>query len=92
MLRASSLVVDDCFLLVRLTRMATLGISYDFQFRVRVSGGAEAILHNANRVSSQRHGDGSLIVITIDFSNAFNLLDMLALLRKVRVRCLSISI
>lgn len=92
MLRASSLVVDDCFQLMRLTRMATLGISYDFQFGVRVSGGAEAILHNANRVLSQQHGDGSLVVITKDFSNAFNLLDMFALLRKVRVRCLSISI
>jgi hypothetical protein len=52
MLRSSSLVVDDCFQLVQRTRMATLGILYDFQFGVRVSSGAEAILHNVNRVLS----------------------------------------
>lgn len=33
----------------------------DFQFRVVVLGGAKANLHNAPRVSSKRHGDGSLI-------------------------------
>ncbi|MCI35840.1 reverse transcriptase-like protein, partial [Trifolium medium] len=35
----------------------------DFQFGVGISGGAEAILHSANRVLSQRHGDGSLAML-----------------------------
>ncbi|KAK2455796.1 hypothetical protein QL285_003218 [Trifolium repens] len=64
----------------------------DFQFGVGISGGAEAILHSANRLLSQRHGDGSLAMLTVDFSNAFNMVDRSALLREVRVRCPSISL
>ncbi|MCI92637.1 hypothetical protein A2U01_0113933, partial [Trifolium medium] len=43
----------------------------DFQFGVGISGGAEAILHSVNRLLSQRHEDGSLAMLTVDFSNAF---------------------
>ncbi|KAJ0755819.1 putative reverse transcriptase domain, exostosin, DNA/RNA polymerase superfamily [Helianthus annuus] len=64
----------------------------DFQFGVRVSGGAEAILHSVNRVLSERHTDGSLAMLTVDFSNAFNQVDRSALLREVRMRCPSISL
>ncbi|GAU39704.1 hypothetical protein TSUD_274980 [Trifolium subterraneum] len=64
----------------------------DFQFGVGISGGAEAILHSVNRVLSERHGDGSLAMLTVDFSNAFNMVDRSALLREVRVRCPSISL
>ncbi|MCI64528.1 hypothetical protein A2U01_0085786, partial [Trifolium medium] len=54
----------------------------DFQFGVDISGGAEAILHSANRVLSERHGDGSLTMLTVDFSNAFNMVDRSALLHE----------
>jgi len=64
----------------------------DFQFGVGVSGGTEAILHSVNRVLNLRHGDGSLTMLTVDFSNAFNLVDRSALLREVRLRCPSISL
>ncbi|KAK9056951.1 hypothetical protein SSX86_024316 [Deinandra increscens subsp. villosa] len=64
---------------------------YDFQFGVGVSGGAEAILHSVNRVLGDRHEDGSLAMLTVDFSNAFNLVDRSSLLQEVRVRCPSIS-
>ena len=64
----------------------------DFQFGVGVLGGAEAILHSVNRVLNLRHGDGSLTTLTIDFSNAFNLVDRSALRREVRLRCPSISL
>jgi hypothetical protein len=64
----------------------------DFQFGVGISGGAEAILHSANRLLSQRHRDGSLAMLTVDFSNAFNMVDRSALLHEVRVRCPSISL
>jgi len=47
----------------------------DFQFDVGVFGVAEAILHCANRVLSQRHGDGSVTMLRINFLNAFNLVD-----------------
>lgn len=47
----------------------------DFQFGVGVSGGARGILHSANRVLSKRHGDGYLTMLTVDFTNAFNLVD-----------------
>lgn len=58
----------------------------DFQFGVRVSGGAEAILHSANMVLSKRHGDGSLTMLTIDFTNTFYLLDLSTILWEVRMR------
>ena len=63
----------------------------DYQFGVGVRGGAEAILHSVNRVVSERHNDGSLAMLMVDFSNAFNLVDRSALLREVRLRCPSIS-
>ncbi|GJW98999.1 putative reverse transcriptase domain-containing protein [Tanacetum coccineum] len=64
----------------------------DFQFRVGVSGGAEAILHTVNRVLNEYHNDGFLAMLTVDFSNAFNLVDRSALLHEVRVKCPSISL
>nr|GEY08214.1 putative reverse transcriptase domain-containing protein [Tanacetum cinerariifolium] len=64
----------------------------DFQFGVGVSGGAEAILHSVNRVLSEYHNDGSLAMLTVDFSNAFNLVDRSALRHEVRVKCPSISL
>jgi len=57
----------------------------DFQFGV-------TILHNVNRVLSERHFDGSLAMLTVDFFNAFNLVDKTILLREVRERCPSISL
>ncbi|GJY64366.1 hypothetical protein Tco_0465826, partial [Tanacetum coccineum] len=62
------------------------------KFGVRVSRGVEAVLHSANRVLSEYHNDGSLAMLTVDFSNAFNLVDRSALLHKVRVKCPSISL
>ncbi|MCI33214.1 hypothetical protein A2U01_0054431, partial [Trifolium medium] len=47
----------------------------DFQFGVGISGGAEANLHSANRLLSQQHRDGFLAMLTVDFSNAFNMVD-----------------
>nr|GEV42444.1 putative reverse transcriptase domain-containing protein [Tanacetum cinerariifolium] len=52
----------------------------DFQFRVGVSGDVEAILHSVNRVLSEYHNDGSLAMLTVDFSNALNLMDRSELL------------
>jgi hypothetical protein len=53
----------------------------DFQFRVRISSGAEAVLHSVNRVLSQRHEDGSFAIVTVIFSNAFNMVDRSGLLQ-----------
>ncbi|KAI3516022.1 hypothetical protein L1887_14930 [Cichorium endivia] len=64
----------------------------DFQFGVGVSGGAEAVLHSTNRVLSKHHDDGSLTMLAVDFSNAFNMVDRSALLREVRRMCPSISL
>ncbi|GJX34129.1 hypothetical protein Tco_0245686 [Tanacetum coccineum] len=50
---------------------------------VGVSSGAEAVLHSVNRVVSGYHNDGSLAMLTVDFSNAFNLVDRSALLHKL---------
>lgn len=41
---------------------------------------------------SDYHNDGSLAMLTVDFSNAFNLVDRSALLHEVRVWCPSISL
>ncbi|MFS7940784.1 putative reverse transcriptase domain, DNA/RNA polymerase superfamily [Helianthus anomalus] len=63
----------------------------DFQFGVGVPNGAEAVLHSANRLLNAHHRDGSLAMLTVDFSNAFNLVDRTALLNEVRKMCPSIS-
>nr|GEX13150.1 DNA-directed DNA polymerase [Tanacetum cinerariifolium] len=55
----------------------------DFQFGVGVPSGAEAVLHGANRFPNKFHSDGSLAMLTVDFSNAFNLVDRTALLHEV---------
>ncbi|GJR92404.1 putative reverse transcriptase domain-containing protein [Tanacetum coccineum] len=64
----------------------------DFQFGVRVSGGAKAVLHSANRLLSEYRNDGSLAMLTMNFSNAFNLVDRSTLLHEIRVSCPSISL
>ncbi|GJY68723.1 putative reverse transcriptase domain-containing protein [Tanacetum coccineum] len=63
----------------------------DFQFGVGVLSGTEAVLHGANRFLNKFHSDGSLAMLTIDFSNSFNLVDRTTLLYEVRNRCPSIS-
>ncbi|GJV30453.1 putative reverse transcriptase domain-containing protein [Tanacetum coccineum] len=50
------------------------------------------ILGVLHRVLSEYHNDGSLAMQTVDFSNAFNLVDRSALLYEVRVKCPSISL
>ncbi|GJY45228.1 putative reverse transcriptase domain-containing protein [Tanacetum coccineum] len=54
----------------------------DFQFGVGVLSDAEAILHSVNRELSEYQNDGSLAMLTVDFSNTFNLADRLALLHE----------
>ncbi|KAD7116563.1 hypothetical protein E3N88_03831 [Mikania micrantha] len=54
----------------------------DFQFGVGISNGAEAVLHSANRFLNMFHSDGSLALLTVDFSNAFNLVDRTTLLQE----------
>ena len=49
-------------------------------------------MHSANKLLSEQHEDGSLVMLTVDFSNAFNLVDRSVLLREVRMRCPSISL
>nr|GEU91684.1 putative reverse transcriptase domain-containing protein [Tanacetum cinerariifolium] len=55
----------------------------DFQYEVRVSGGVEAVLHSVNRLLSEYHNDGSLSMLIVHFSNAFNLVDRSALLHEL---------
>ncbi|KAD5960586.1 hypothetical protein E3N88_12058 [Mikania micrantha] len=64
----------------------------DFQFGVGVPNGAEAVLHSANIFLNEFHSDGSLAMLTVDFTNAFNLVSRTALLHEVRIRCPSISL
>nr|GEY27902.1 putative reverse transcriptase domain-containing protein [Tanacetum cinerariifolium] len=45
-------------------------------------GGAKTLLHGVNRVLSEYHNDGSLAMLTMDLSNAFNLVDRSALLHE----------
>ncbi|XP_076948911.1 uncharacterized protein LOC143621346 [Bidens hawaiensis] len=62
----------------------------DFQFGVGTPNGAEAVLHSANRFLNSFHADGSLAMLTVDFSNAFNMVDRTALLLEVHHHCPSI--
>ncbi|KAD4981752.1 hypothetical protein E3N88_18423 [Mikania micrantha] len=63
----------------------------DFQFGVGVPSGAEAVLHSTNIFLNEFHMDGSLAMLTVDFSNAFNLVFRTSPLHEVRTRCPSIS-
>ncbi|KAD4585456.1 hypothetical protein E3N88_23057 [Mikania micrantha] len=62
----------------------------DYQFGVGVPNGAEAVLHSANRFLNSFHADGSLALLTVDFSNAFNTIDRTTFLQEVHQRCPSI--
>nr|GEX75897.1 putative reverse transcriptase domain-containing protein [Tanacetum cinerariifolium] len=46
------------------------------------SGGVEAVLQSVNRVLSEYYNDGSLAMLTVNFSNAFNLVDRSTLLHE----------
>ncbi|GJT75783.1 hypothetical protein Tco_1042508 [Tanacetum coccineum] len=77
----------------------------DLQFGVGVSGGGEAILHTVNRLSevqnynstllspqsSFRWSDVSILMLLVDFKNAFNLVDREVMLKEVLLRCPTIS-
>ncbi|GKE25646.1 hypothetical protein Tco_1441030, partial [Tanacetum coccineum] len=51
-------------------------------FGVGVPSSAKAILHSVNSVVNGYHNDGSLAMLTVDFSNAFNLVDRSTLLHE----------
>ncbi|GKC77653.1 putative reverse transcriptase domain-containing protein [Tanacetum coccineum] len=51
-----------------------------------------AMKGESKEMSNEYHNDGSLAMLTVDLSNAFNLVDRSALLHEVRVKCLSISL
>nr|KAJ0205910.1 hypothetical protein LSAT_V11C500229180 [Lactuca sativa] len=55
-----------------------------------LGGSCPSILANANRVLSEHHTNGSLSMLTVYLSNAFNLVDRSALLHEVRRMCHSI--
>ncbi|XP_026459245.1 uncharacterized protein LOC113359892 [Papaver somniferum] len=63
----------------------------DYQFGVGVSGGAEAILHDVNMFVNKHHMNDKLTMLTVDFTNAFNLVDRTTMLFEVRKSCPSIS-
>ncbi|KAJ0925109.1 putative reverse transcriptase domain, exostosin [Helianthus annuus] len=62
----------------------------DYQFGVGMPNGAEAVLHSANRFLNSFHADGSLALLTVDFSNAFNTVDRTTFLQEVHQCCPSI--
>nr|GEV59109.1 RNA-directed DNA polymerase, eukaryota, reverse transcriptase zinc-binding domain protein [Tanacetum cinerariifolium] len=49
--------------------------------------GAETVLHGVNKVLSEYHNDGYLAMLTMDLSNAFNLVDRSALLHEIKDSC-----
>ncbi|GJU97635.1 hypothetical protein Tco_1326906 [Tanacetum coccineum] len=53
----------------------------------RCVGDAKAVLHSVNRVLSEYHSDGSVAMLTLDFSHAFNLVDRSALLYEIKDNC-----
>ncbi|GJX53998.1 putative reverse transcriptase domain-containing protein [Tanacetum coccineum] len=55
-------------------------------------GHLEAVLHRANIFLNKFHSNGSLAMLTVDFSNVFNLVDQTTLIHEVRTRCPSISL
>ncbi|GKE45000.1 putative reverse transcriptase domain-containing protein, partial [Tanacetum coccineum] len=63
----------------------------DFQFRVGVLGGCEAVLHSMNRLIEPKGNEVRLSMLLVDFKNAFNLVDRSVLLHETKAWCLSIA-
>nr|GEZ51547.1 hypothetical protein [Tanacetum cinerariifolium]GEZ55670.1 hypothetical protein [Tanacetum cinerariifolium] len=63
----------------------------DLQFDVRVSGGGEAIIYVMNHLIEDREDDVVLLMLLMDFKNAFNLVDREVMLKEVRLCFLDIS-
>ncbi|GKB64682.1 putative reverse transcriptase domain-containing protein [Tanacetum coccineum] len=61
------------------------------QFGLGVAGGSEAILHSVNHLIEACRDDVGLLMLLVDFKNAFNLVDREVMLREVRLRCHAIS-
>ncbi|XP_026458438.1 uncharacterized protein LOC113358943 [Papaver somniferum] len=61
-----------------------------YQFGVGIPCGGEGILHSANRLLELKGDDTSRVLLLIDFSNAFNLVDTSTIIREVRSRCTNI--
>ncbi|GJR71342.1 hypothetical protein Tco_0083707 [Tanacetum coccineum] len=61
------------------------------QFIVGVAGESEAILHSVNRLIEAYGGDVGLLMLLVDFKNAFNLVDREVMLREVHLRYPAIS-
>lgn len=55
-------------------------------------GGVEVVLHNVSMVLSRIHSDRSLAILTMNFTNAFKLMDKSSLLYEVSLRCPYISL
>nr|GEY26945.1 hypothetical protein [Tanacetum cinerariifolium] len=61
------------------------------QFGVGVPGGGEAIMHAVNRLVEDRGDDVGILMLLVDFQNAFNLVDRTVMLQEVRLHCPAIS-
>ncbi|GJZ38734.1 putative reverse transcriptase domain-containing protein [Tanacetum coccineum] len=60
-------------------------------FGVGVSRGGEAILHAVNHLIEDRGDEMGLLMLLVDFKNAFNLVDHEVMLQEVRTHCPAIS-
>lgn len=63
----------------------------DFQYGVGVLCVGEAILHSVNRLLEEKGGRNNMYMVLVDFSNAFNLVDITAMIYEVRCKCPTIS-
>ncbi|GJY68557.1 putative reverse transcriptase domain-containing protein [Tanacetum coccineum] len=61
------------------------------QFNIRLAGKSEAILHSVNRLIEACRDDVGLLMLLVDFKNAFNLVDREVMLREVHLRCPTIT-
>ncbi|XP_026438961.1 uncharacterized protein LOC113337505 [Papaver somniferum] len=63
----------------------------DSQFGVGVSAGGESILHAVNSLLELKGHSDKMLMLLIDFSNAFNMVSRSQLIKEVRLRCPGIS-
>lgn len=63
----------------------------DFQFRVGLLSGGDAISQSVNTLLRKRHRNGVLTMLMIYFLKSFNMVDQSTLLHKVEVIYQSIS-
>jgi hypothetical protein len=72
---------------VRAVKLKTKKYFAPYQVGVGIPNGCDAIVHAVNRVVEENKHDEDIVLMKVDFKNAFNLIDRKTFIRQVRSIC-----